>query len=214
MGSTCQVGLDGTGKSTSIKLAADLAGCALFSLTINKGYNESDFRDDLKEVLKLTGIENVNVVFLLTDADIVKVFDFCFVVSRCNVRFCILGDAIWKRSPVRVILVDPSPHPTAGPGNPWYEVTVTKCVPIWHLHSSCAKGVHRPLCRVSLFPQESFLEDVNCVLNSGEVPDLFDKDEVDALVTELKNSSLGEDFPDARDDLFRLFLQVTFIGGK
>eukprot|EP00079_Xenopus_tropicalis_P035681 XP_017949452.1 PREDICTED: dynein heavy chain 14, axonemal [Xenopus tropicalis] len=36
--------------------------------------------------------------------------------------------------------------------------------------------------------QDSFLEDLNCLLNSGEVPDLFEKEELDGLLVELQSA--------------------------
>ena len=68
-----QVGLDGTGKSTTVQLAAYLAQCELYKLTLARGYNLSDFRDDLKKICKMSGSQGVRTVFLLTDADIAKV---------------------------------------------------------------------------------------------------------------------------------------------
>ena len=68
-----QVGIDGTGKSTTVQLATHIAGCELFKLTLTRGYSIQDFRDDLKNVYRLSGIKGLNTVFLLTDSDIVDV---------------------------------------------------------------------------------------------------------------------------------------------
>jgi dynein heavy chain len=65
--------LDGTGKSTTIQLASHIAGCELFKLSLHRGYGTSEFRDDLKSVFQLSGVKGSTIVFLLTDADIVKV---------------------------------------------------------------------------------------------------------------------------------------------
>lgn len=67
------VGLDGTGKSTTVHLASHVAGCILYRLTLTRGYGQADFRDDLKKIFKLAGVQGSNTVFLLTDSDIVKV---------------------------------------------------------------------------------------------------------------------------------------------
>ena len=69
-----QVGLDGTGKSTTVQLAAYLADCELYKLILTRGYNLSDFRDDIKKVCRMAGVRGISTVFLLTDADIAKVF--------------------------------------------------------------------------------------------------------------------------------------------
>ncbi|KAL5008122.1 hypothetical protein ScPMuIL_013703 [Solemya velum] len=54
---------------------------------------------------------------------------------------------------------------------------------------------------------ESFLEDVNCILNTGEVPDLFDQEELDNITMELKNQAAGLDIPDTRAAIYQFFIQ-------
>ena len=71
--SLLQVGLDGCGKSTIAHLASFIAGCELFKLTLQRGYGMIEFRDDLKKVFLQTGVKGEKMIFLLTDADIVKV---------------------------------------------------------------------------------------------------------------------------------------------
>ncbi|XP_041352994.1 dynein heavy chain 6, axonemal-like isoform X2 [Gigantopelta aegis] len=120
------VGMDGTGKSTIVNLAAYISDCELFRLTLNKSYNIPEFRDDLKKVFLKTGVQNKNTAFLLTDSDIVK---------------------------------------------------------------------------------ESFLEDINCILNSGEVPDLFDNEELDGITVDLKGAASEAEVPDTRAAVYQFFLQ-------
>ena len=67
------VGLDGTGKKTAVNLAAYITECEQFRLTLTRGYNLESFRDDLKKVCLRSGVKNKRIVFLITDADIVKV---------------------------------------------------------------------------------------------------------------------------------------------
>ena len=67
------VGLDGTGKSTTVQLASHVAGCELYKLTLTRGYSHIDFRDDLKKVFRKAGVQGNNTVFLLTDSDIIHV---------------------------------------------------------------------------------------------------------------------------------------------
>ncbi|ELU16870.1 hypothetical protein CAPTEDRAFT_116653 [Capitella teleta] len=120
------VGLDGTGKATTVTLAAYIAKCELFKLTLSRSYSLQDFRDDIKKVCLMTGVKNLNTVFLLTDSDIVN---------------------------------------------------------------------------------ESFLDDINCVLNSGEVPDLFDNEEMDGIAMDLKAAAAQADIPDTRQEVYRFFIQ-------
>uniref|UniRef100_H2YVQ4 AAA+ ATPase domain-containing protein n=1 Tax=Ciona savignyi TaxID=51511 RepID=H2YVQ4_CIOSA len=66
------VGIDGTGKVTTCKLAARIAGCQVYSLSIVRGYSLVDFRDELKKVFRICGVSNKPTVLLLTDADLVS----------------------------------------------------------------------------------------------------------------------------------------------
>jgi dynein heavy chain len=57
---------------------------------------------------------------------------------------------------------------------------------------------------------ESFLEDINCILNSGEVPDLFDHEEQDAIRMELKQAAAQADIPDTKDSVYQFFISREF----
>ena len=58
-----------------------------------------------------------------------------------------------------------------------------------------------------LWLQEVFLEDINCILNSGEVPDLFDNEETDGIVMDLKPDASEALIPDTRQAVFQFFIQ-------
>jgi dynein heavy chain len=64
------IGIDGTGKNTIVELAAFISNCEMFKLNLKKGYVYSDFRDDIKRVFKLTGIQKKKIVFFVADKDI------------------------------------------------------------------------------------------------------------------------------------------------
>ncbi|XP_071996145.1 dynein axonemal heavy chain 14 isoform X2 [Engystomops pustulosus] len=63
------------------------------------------------------------------------------------------------------------------------------------------------LIRGSDIIQDSFLEDITCILNLGEVPDLFDKDELDGLLVELKAEAAEANMSDSPQSLLDFFLQ-------
>ena len=63
--------MGGSGKKSLSKLAAFAAGCKVFEITLARGYNEETFREDLKKLYSLLGVENSRVVFLFTDAHVV-----------------------------------------------------------------------------------------------------------------------------------------------
>uniref|UniRef100_A0A8C5PZV6 AAA+ ATPase domain-containing protein n=1 Tax=Leptobrachium leishanense TaxID=445787 RepID=A0A8C5PZV6_9ANUR len=120
------VGLDGTGKVTNMAMACYISECELFRLSITQNYSQADFREELKKVYKHTGLLGKNMVFLITDTDLIK---------------------------------------------------------------------------------DSFLEDINSILNSGEVPDLFDKEELDGIFVELKAAALEAGVADNPQSLLAFFLQ-------
>ncbi|MED6232426.1 Dynein heavy chain 10, axonemal, partial [Ataeniobius toweri] len=66
------VGVGGSGKQSLTRLAAFTAGCEVFEITLSRGYNESNFREDLKTLYLKLGIENKKVVFLFTDAHVAE----------------------------------------------------------------------------------------------------------------------------------------------
>lgn len=42
----------------------------MFSIMLNRGYNETSFRDDLKKLFMMLGVENKPLVFFLTQSQI------------------------------------------------------------------------------------------------------------------------------------------------
>ena len=68
--------------------------------------------------------------------------------------------------------------------------------------------------RVSLsggFPifQDSFVEDIESILNSGTVVDLFEPDEFDALTMDLKNDAYSVGMSETSVQLREFFYQVS-----
>lgn len=60
----------GSGKQSLTKLATYCAGYKLFQINLSRGYGESQFKDDLRELYKQLGSNEV--VFLFTDAHVVE----------------------------------------------------------------------------------------------------------------------------------------------
>ncbi|XP_078503488.1 dynein axonemal heavy chain 14 [Lissotriton helveticus] len=55
--------------------------------------------------------------------------------------------------------------------------------------------------------KESFMEDLNSILNSGELPDLFDNEELDSIVMELKGDAMQANCSENRQSIISFFLQ-------
>lgn len=78
------IGIDGTGKSTMLELAAYISNCEVFKLNVKKGYSYSDFRDDLKNVFKATGVQQKKIVFFVADRDISDVIFDIYLINSSN----------------------------------------------------------------------------------------------------------------------------------
>ena len=61
---------------------------------------------------------------------------------------------------------------------------------------------------LSLLFQDSFVEDIESILNSGTVVDLFEPDEFDALTMDLKNDAYSVGMSDTLVQLREFFYQV------
>ena len=69
-GNALLVGVGGSGKQSLTRLAAFLAGYALFEVTLVRNYGEADFRSNLKDLYKL--LAKGPAVFLFTDAHVIE----------------------------------------------------------------------------------------------------------------------------------------------
>jgi len=66
------VGVGGSGKQSLTKLAAFVADCGNFEITLARGYGDGEFREDLKSLYALLGPKNLKMVFLFTDAHVAQ----------------------------------------------------------------------------------------------------------------------------------------------
>lgn len=72
-GNALLVGVGGSGKQSLSRLAATgICGFEVFQIKVTQNYREADLKTDLQTLYKKTGEKNQQVVFLLTDAQIVK----------------------------------------------------------------------------------------------------------------------------------------------
>ncbi|KAH7817501.1 dynein haevy chain 5, inner dynein arm 1 alpha [Monocercomonoides exilis] len=71
-GNALLIGYGGFGKQSLTKLATFIAGYSLFQITLSRGYGDEAFRQDLKKLYQMLGVQNKEVVFLFTDAHVVN----------------------------------------------------------------------------------------------------------------------------------------------
>jgi len=66
------VGVGGSGKQSLARLAAEMADCKVFEITLARGYNDTTFREDLKKLYNILGVQNLPTMFLFTDNHVVE----------------------------------------------------------------------------------------------------------------------------------------------
>lgn len=126
-GNAMVVGVGGSGRQSMTRMAASMADYKCIQIEIRKGYSSVDFHDDLRECLKVAGVQNKPVCFLFSDTQIVN---------------------------------------------------------------------------------EGFLEDINNILNSGEVPNLFDGPDKDAVVNDVRPLAKAAGKQETKDVVWLHFVQL------
>ncbi|KAL0281201.1 UNVERIFIED_CONTAM: hypothetical protein PYX00_002260 [Menopon gallinae] len=124
-GSALLVGVGGSGKQSLSRLAAFIASLEVAQIQLRKGYGVFDLKMELSGLYLKSGLKNVGIMFLMTDAQV---------------------------------------------------------------------------------PNENFLVLINDMLASGEVPDLFPDDEVENIISGVRNEVKGAGLMDTRENCWKFFI--------
>ncbi|XP_057653134.1 dynein axonemal heavy chain 3 [Diorhabda carinulata] len=69
-GNALLVGVGGSGRHSSAKLASFMAECTIFEIELTRTYGTSEWRDDLKKLLTTAGIVGKPILFLFADTQV------------------------------------------------------------------------------------------------------------------------------------------------
>jgi dynein heavy chain len=127
-GNALLIGVGGSGRQSLTRLASFIAGYKCVTVEMTRGFNDQDWKDQLKKILEMAGCQNLPVTFLLSDSQIVN---------------------------------------------------------------------------------ETFLEDINGLLNAGEVPNLFEHEELDAIATKVRPLAKAAGKGEGRDNILAHFVQLV-----
>ncbi|XP_077326811.1 dynein axonemal heavy chain 2 [Lithobates pipiens] len=125
-GNMLLVGIGGSGRQSLARLASYICEYKVFQLEVTRGYRRQEFREDIKKLYRLAGVDGRPSVFLLTDTQITE---------------------------------------------------------------------------------EAFLEDINNILSSGEVPNLYKADEFEEIRSILQEKAKAEGVPDNPESLFNFLIE-------
>ncbi|XP_047429543.1 dynein axonemal heavy chain 2 [Mugil cephalus] len=125
-GNMLLVGVGGSGRQSLSKMAAFICEYQVFQVEVTKQYRKQEFREDIKKLYRLAGVDNKPTVFLFNDTQIVD---------------------------------------------------------------------------------KSFLEDINNILSSGEVPNLYKQDEFVEVCSALSDSARKDNVVETPDSLFSYLIE-------
>ena len=180
-GNALLLGVGGSGRQSLTRMASHIADFQVFQIEITKNYRVIEWREDLKTVLRLAGDELKNTVFLFVDSQIKEE-----VRSRRDLGARYLREISRARSRAEISagLISARSRRTAG-------------------RSEC-HSTHPPSRR-----RQVFLENVNNILSSADVPNLFNDEEFGAIFDKMGKLVEKEGLPATKTNLHAMFVRMV-----
>lgn len=165
----------GSGRESLTHLATSMAGSALVRVNVTHDYGVQKFEQDLKKAVLTAGIDAKHTVFLLKDAQVRHRWKrTCRRWLHTRLGACLLGTTSFS---VVCLSLGLEKVRISHPGY----------VGSQHAYYYCSQIL-----------EEAMLEDINCLLGSGEVPNLFTPDEEADIVVRVRDTVRATGTPDTR----------------
>ena len=193
------VGVGGSGKRSLARLAAAAVGAQVFEIELTRAYDMAAFRDDVKRLYALLGVEDRRVVFLFADGHVADE-GFLEVVNNMLTSGEGYGDGSgggvveWWSGGVVEGWSDGS-----GGGVECLREGVGV-----QLQGEQPGNDNNDLCTTAT-PSTQTTQHTKPLPHKGVVPSLFDDAEKDALVAAVRDAALAAGVDDARPALWRFF---------
>lgn len=142
-------------------------------ITLTKTYNTNNLLEDFKPLYRRAGIQNKPVCFMLTDKEIKDEVSRSHLTITPNYNQPSSTTFVQLLpSPLNTTLPPPSPHPPSP-----LRMSGSKAHPcaVWYIL----------LALSIMLVVQAFLEYINIFLNTGELPNLFPRDELEAIIGEM-----------------------------